>query len=202
MLSNYSFLINLFVFIIFIILSNSSFNDPCTYKVSRYQAGTNKTDENFLKNINSELAKKQKCFSLSKSDVESSLCCYDKINQLCAKPSDSNEDIDCPKESTIVNNCGMAGFYEPVYHERCTEISLVDGFCCYVETKTYGNACIRRKEIGEDDKEAITDDIINYLKNQQTPVPQEDIKSVKCEGTFIKNYLGKILFFTAIIACL
>ena len=199
MLSNYSFLINLFVFII---LSNSSFNDPCTYKVSRYQDGTNETDENFLKNINSELAKKQKCFSLSKSDVESSLCCYDKINQLCTRSSVSNKDIDCPKESTIVNNCGMAGFYEPVYHERCTEISLVDGFCCYVETKTYGNACIRRKEIGEDDKEAITDDIINYLKNQQTPVPQEDIKSVKCGGTFIKNYLGKILFFTAIIASL
>ena len=78
MLSNYSFLINLFVFIILIILSNSSLNAPCTYKVARYQDGTNETDVNFLKNINSELAKKQKCFSLSKSDVESSLCCYDK----------------------------------------------------------------------------------------------------------------------------
>ena len=192
--SKYSFLINL---MIFTILYHSSLSNPCKYKVARYQEGTNTTDANYLRNYNSDDSKKQRCFALSKSDVEENFCCFDKTNKLCVESSESSGDIECPVESKIYNNCGMASIYQPVTADRCTEISLVDGFCCFVKTKTNGNACIRQKDIDEDEKDAITDDIKNYVKNY---ISVDDIESVKCEGSLINNYLKKIMFLAGMIA--
>ena len=198
MSSNYSFLIKLFVILI---LYQSSFcDDPCIYKEKRTQTQTNTTDANYLSYINSEDGKKQKCFSLSKSDVFTSKCCYDTTNKLCIKePSGSSTTIECPQNSQVINNCGMAGFYQPVSAERCTEISLVDGFCCFLKTKTKGNACVRKKEIDEDDKNKVSDDIIKYLKRLSTPVEESEIESLKCEGNFLKYFLFYISFLFSFI---
>ena len=93
----------------------------------------------------------------------------------------------------------MAGFYQPVSAERCTEISLVDGFYCFLKTKTKGNACVRKKEIDEDDKNKVSDDIIKYLKRLSTPVEESEIESLKCEGNFLKYFLFYISFLFSFI---
>ena len=194
MSSKYFFLTKLFLFLM---LYQSSFCDGCTYKEKRTQTETNTTDSKFLSNINSEEGKKQKCFSLSKSDVFPNLCCYDATNNLCVKEGTSSNSPQCPTvTTTIVNNCGMAGIYQPVTAERCTEISLVDGYCCFLKTKNGETACVKKKEIDEDDKNMITDDIKKYL--QENSISEADIDSLKCKGFLLKNFLSSILFLLVI----
>ena len=194
MSSKYFFLTKLFLFLM---LYQFSFCDPCLYKEKRTQSQNNITDDKFLSNINSVEGKKQKCFSLSNSDVFNDLCCYDTTNNLCIKGPQSDT-IACPKEATtIVNNCGMAGIYQPVTAERCTEISLVDGYCCFIKTKSAKTACVKKKEIDEDDKNMITDDIKKYL--QENSISEADIDSLKCNGFLLKNFLSSILFLLVII---
>ena len=179
MSSKYFFLTKLFLF--FMLYQSSFCQNECIYKEKRTQSETNKTDAKFLSNINSEDGKKQKCFSLSNSDVFNSKCCYDATNKLCIKDGSASGTIVCPEEATtIVNNCGMAGIYQPVTAERCTEISLVDGY----------------KEIDEDDKNMITDDIKKYL--QENSISEADIDSLKCKGFLLKNFLSSILFLLVI----
>ena len=196
MSSKYFFLTKLFLFLM---LYQSSFcQNECIYKEKRTQSETNKTDAKFLSNINSEDGKKQKCFSLSNSDVFQFKCCYDKENKLCIKdPGSASDPIVCPTvTTTIVNNCGMAGIYQPVTAERCTEISLVDGYCCFIKTKSAKTACVKKKEIDEDDKNMITDDIKKYL--QENSISEADIDSLKCKGFLLKNFLSSILFLLVI----
>ena len=184
---------------LFLMLYQFSFcDDPCIYKEKRTQSQNNITDVKFLSNINSEDGKKQKCFSLSNSDVFQFKCCYDTANKLCIKdPGSTSDPIVCPQEATtIVNNCGMAGIYQPVTAERCTEISLVDGYCCFIKTKSAKTACVKKKEIDEDDKNMITDDIKKYL--QENSISEADIDSLKCNGFLLKNFLSSILFLLVI----
>ena len=198
MSTKYSIFTNL---LILLTLYHYSFcQNECQYKAARYQEEINKTDANYLKNINSEDSKKQKCFSLSFSNVFNQACCYDTQNKLCTSlPASST--IQCPEETHIVNSCGMAGFYQPITPERCTEISLVDGFCCYIKTKTLGTACIKKKEIeDDDDKTVLSDDMKTYLQGLNPKVDPSEVELVKCEGSFIiKNYLVGSLLILAIV---
>ena len=60
-----------------------------------------------------------------------------------------SNDYECPKEAIVPNNCGMAGIYQPNSSDICTEISLVQGFCCYVKLKinnTDSYSCLRVKK--------------------------------------------------------
>ena len=194
MSSKYFFLTKLFLFLM---LYQFSFCDPCLYKEKRTQSQNNITDDKFLSNINSVEGKKQKCFSLSNSDVFNDLCCYDTTNNLCIKGPQSDT-IACPTlATTIVNNCGMAGIYQPVTAERCTEISLVDGYCCFLKTKDGKTACVKKKEIDEDDKNMITDDIKKYLQENNN-FPESHIESLKCKGFLLKNFLSSISFLLVI----
>ena len=92
----------------------------------------------------------------------------------------------------ITNNCGMVLWNQPQKKEDCTEISLVDGYCCYVKTKSYGTACIRQSEIDEDNKNEITDEMknsVNRLKDKtKTGEAAVEIVSVECEGFHIAFY--------------
>ena len=127
MSSKYFFLTKLFFF--FFLYQSSFCQNECIYKEKRTQSETNKTDAKFLSNINSEDGKKQKCFSLSKSDVFTDLCCYNTETKLCIKdPGSASDPIVCPKvATTIVNNCGMASIYQPETAERCTETDGTQG---------------------------------------------------------------------------
>ena len=107
---------------------------------------------------------------------------------------------DTPTE--ITNNCGMVLWNQPQKKEDCTEISLVDGYCCYVKTKGHGTACIRQGEIDEDNKNEITDEMknsVNRLKDKtKTGEAAVEIVSVECEGYHIVFY-GLSLLLLAVM---
>ena len=100
--------------------------------------------------------------------------------------------------TTITNNCGMAKWYQPSSRETCTEISLVDGYCCFVKTSSHGNACIRQGEIDEDNKNEITDEMRNAVKRLNTGTGEPVITSVECKGYYIAFY-GLSLLLLAIM---
>ena len=103
--------------------------------------------------------------------------------------------------TTITNNCGMAQWCQPSSKETCTEISLVDGYCCYVETQSHGKACIRQGEIDEDNKNEITDEMRNAVKRLNKgggELGEPVITSVQCKGYYIAFY-GLSLLLLAIM---
>ena len=100
--------------------------------------------------------------------------------------------------TTITNNCGMAQWCQPSSKETCTEISLVDGYCCYVETQSHGKACIRQGEIDEDNKNEITDEMRNAVKRLNTGTGEPVITSVECKGYYIAFY-GLSLLLLAVM---
>ena len=78
----------------------------------------------------------------------------------------------------------MAGVYQPVTAEICTEISLVQGYCCFVKTEKDGTACIRTRELKKE-KNKETNDIIEYINKHNN---NSVIKSVQCGSEFLKYY--------------
>ena len=194
----------LFIFLnILLIQLPFSTEDPCKYKSDASQTASNcpNTDQgNYLTSSNQE-ENKQKCFSLSESDVESNVCCYDRSTSKCVtEASGTSGNTDCPSPSNpkLRNNCGMAKFYQPVSKEACTEISLVNGYCCFVKTKNYGYACLKQDEIDEDEKDEITDYMKDYFRNRLGLNPDEEIASVQCEGSLLKYY-GFLMILLSVI---
>ena len=105
----------------------------------------------------------------------------------------------CADQTIVTNNCGMVQWFQPAVKEDCTEISLVDGYCCFVKFKgTNGASCIRQGEIDEDNKNEITDEMrkaVNRLKPANVNV---EIESVQCKGYYIAFY-GLSLLLLAVM---
>ena len=205
-------------FIIIISLFNLSLNDyiPCQYRTEASQTIDTApyTDNKYLTSGTSNAEeRKQKCFSLSHSDLVSGQCCYyvnstDQKEYCVDKNSSTSETdsgVECPKDSNLKlpNNCGMALYYQPFSKEVCTEISLVDGVCCYVETKSYGKACLRQDSVDDDDesKEEITDYMKDYFRNK-LDIDPNDIKYVRCEGNYFKFRNMILTLISLAIICL
>ena len=183
------FILNL---LLFLLSFEFILNTGCNYKKTKEGSVINTDDEDILNGIaiNSDEAK-QKCFSLSHSESQTGKCCYkDEKCEAEATPGALGEEY-CAKDSIIFNNCGMAGVYQPLTKEICTEISLVQGYCCFVKTKTKGNACIRTKELNKE-KNTATDQIKNYVKGLS--INPDEIESVLCKGNYIKYYWLFIIF--------
>ena len=187
----------LFIFLnILLIQLPFSKETGCTYYITSSTQAT--TDDNYLKSSNAD-ENKQKCFSLSKSDVESEFCCYDRsASKWVTEGTSGTKECPSPSDPKLRNNCGMAKFYQPVSKEACTEISLVNGYCCFVKTKNYGTACLRQDEIDEDKKDEITDYMKDYFKNKLGLNPDNEIVSVACEGSFLKYY-GFLMILLSVI---
>ena len=175
-----------------IFFQHSIFADPigCIYKDT-----STRTALNYLNQNDDEKTNMNKCFSLSYTNFNAEQCCYykDGNNQFCAdKNENSGLTLECPKDSIIANNCGMSLYFQPKAAESCTEISLVDGFCCYVQTKSHGTACVRTDELDEDKKTKITDkirDAVKKLKLTSTTVSGDvEITEVSCEGYYMKFF--------------
>ena len=130
----------------------------------------------------SDSEKKQTCFSLSNTKDNNGKCCLNIGGNACELNTGT-----CPESNEEVpNNCGMAGIYEPQVSSICKEISLVQGYCCYVKLKKKdpskdSSACIRTKKLNKNKNEA-TDQIKKYVGNDYT------IESVDCHGANIKYY--------------
>ena len=99
----------------------------------------------------------------------------------------------------ITNNCGMAKWYQPSSKETCTEISLVDGYCCYVETQGHGKACIRQGEIDEDNKNEITDEMRKAVNRLKPATENVEIESVQCKGYYIAFYGFSLLLLAVML---
>ena len=158
----------------------------CTYYTASGTQAT--TGDDYLKGSN-EIENKQSCFSLS---TASKKCCYNKDSstnkETCVERDLSAAGPNCPANSVIHNNCGMALFYQPESKEACTEISLVNGYCCFVKTKAasnQGNACLKQDEIDEDEKDEITDYMKDYFRNRLGLNPDEVIAI----GAAIKGHM-------------
>ena len=137
---------------------------------------------------------RQSCFSLSNSYVQTDVCCYNKDTNKCVSKTEIW--TDCPEiSSEIFNNCGMAGIYQPITNEICTEISLVQGHCCFVKTESGATACIRTKELNKDKTKA-TNEIIDYVNKHNN---NSIIKSVQCDGGYLKYYYLMLILFLILI---
>ena len=102
----------------------------------------------------------------------------------------------------ITNNCGMVKFNQPTKKEDCTEISLVDGYCCFVKFKgtSHGTSCIRQGEIDEDNKNEITDEMRKAVNRLRTGTPANVvIKSVQCKGYYITIYGLSLLLLSVML---
>ena len=183
----------------------------CQYRTEESQTSETApyTDHKYLTN-DDENQNKQSCFSLSHSDLVQGQCCY-KVNttdnkSYCIDKDGSGysasppSDLECPveTENTVTNNCGMALYYQPVAKDICTEVSLVNGVCCFVQTKTKGNVCLKQDSIDEDKKDEITDYMKDYFRNKLKLNPDEEIVKVRCNSNYIKFY-GMLLLLLAVI---
>ena len=193
------------LFIILMLFQQPILADPtgCNYKTSS-SSGTQVTDSNYL--TKEENANIQTCFSLSFSDVNNGQCCYVKVadKEYCTTDS-SVSGVKCPEsnefQSKIANNCGMAKFYQPQTEVACTEISLVDGYCCYVKTKNHGTACVRQDEIDEDDKTKIYDEMRYAVKRLKLTTGDADpeVTKVVCEGNYMTYYVFSLLLLAVML---
>ena len=169
-------------------------SEGCKYWISEGKEGT--TDAQYLSQYHIDEEKRQQCYILSNFQGDDTLCCYK--DSKCIKKVDTDTTLtanDCPKtDLKIINNCGMAGIYEPVYSTVCTEISLVQGYCCFVKTKE-GNACIRTKKLHKDINET-TDQINEFVRGIDE---NNEVESVICKGWNLKIYKILTMLITLIL---
>ena len=156
--------------------------------------------------LSSEEAK-QKCFSLSHPGGDKDeVCCYNSITKECIKSGTGIGTEDCPDNTGIVsNNCGMAGIYQPITAATCTDISLVEGYCCYIKYteenvgKEY-TSCVRTIDLNKN-KNSATGKISDYVRRCSEANGSGvnlNIKEVKCKGSFLK-YFWYLIFFVFIL---
>ena len=87
------------------------------------------------------------------------------------------------------------GIHQPITTEIYTEISLVQGYCCFVKTESGATACIRTKELNKDKTKA-TNEIIDYVNKHNNIFI---IKSVQCDGGYLKYYYLMLILFLILI---
>ena len=165
---------------------------PCQY---RLENGTKTSSDVIdpLDGINSIDEQKKTCYSFSHSDIHEGKCCYDSTSKKCLAEATG---LECPKDSVIYNNCGMAGIYQPIINETCIEISLVQGYCCFAKFSDGSTACIRTKEL-EKEKNKVTSDMINYLEKIQAKndsLKSINFEEVECKGYKLKYYMVYLIF--------
>ena len=186
--NNYKLFLFLFLIIISIDLTN---NAPCNYNGK-------KTLEEYLKEKEGEEIKK--CLALSNS-FGNDKCCFDNVNKECIQKDNSITDFtkyECPEDTIVPNNCGMAGIYQPKSPNICKEISLVQGFCCYVKitfNATESHSCLRIKKINKD-KKMDSDEIKKFVDSVAPNAEiKEDCKSSKLKSYWILNFIILFLFY-------
>ena len=117
--------------------------------------------------------------------------------------TDESNGIYCPKVTQIANNCGMAGVYQPEESTICTDISLVNGYCCYVKTSDKGAFCGSRDDMTDDNKNEIPDDVREYVRDYLKSIGETEatttVESITCEGYNLKYY-GLLILMAILIS--
>ena len=168
--------------LLFQLILNQGTENGCSYVKDGVTKNTkdDTTDDSYLKSATG-MSAAIKCFYLTTNTTK---CCYNSVNNKCTSIT-SDTGIECPERADIVkNNCGMAYIYKPKSPEYCTDISLVQGYCCYIKTKSGNTACVRTKELNEE-KNSKTEQIEKYVKDCSST---EEIESVICIGSYFNYY--------------
>ena len=177
--------------LLFITLFDKIINEGCNFTDSN--GNILKTNSSYFNiTVNDNREDKEKCFILSNSFVNSGDCCYDVNNKECVLKGNENDIIECPKRSIINNNCGTSGIYEPKNSFYCTEIPLVNGYCCFVKFKDGSSSCIRTKVINKVNKNSTTEQINKFIQIHKKNV---EIDFVICNGINLKFSCFLISFF-------
>ena len=183
---------SIFILLLFYNSFSLVFSEGCTYQEEKDGAklitnGSNIFSEKEKESIS---LKKKKCFEYSYSVVFQQKCCYDSYRDECTSDNVTtvNKNISCPEPTKIPNNCGLAGVFQPANDSACTEISLVEGYCCYVDFGSKGTSCIKTNKLN-DDKNTITETIEKYIANYNSKLGASDqlvANSVICDGNNLK----------------
>ena len=177
-------------------LFNQVLNTGCLYEKKPGETPVNTDDDNYLTGISDDEEAKEKCFSLSYTPSYNKKCCYK--DKKCIDETEATAD-ECPKDTTIPNNCGMAGTSQPVIKGTCIDISLVQSYCCFVKGKDKSNVCIRTKKLNKDVNTA-TDQINDYVKEMNTKFSKNfEIESVECHGIYINYFWTLVVFIFALL---
>ena len=150
------------------------------------------TNNQYCKNgtldLKDVVIEKKQCLALSNS-FGNNKCCFDNSNQHCIKNESITHfaNIECPNDTIVPNNCGLAGIYQPNSKEICQEISLVQGFCCYVkitlDNGTESHSCLRVKKLNKD-KKMDSNEISSFV---DSVVPNAEIEA-ECKSSKLKFY--------------
>ena len=195
-----------YIYIIFFIIKNTNQEETQTDSVSGITSKVIPGESGAIKcnygNNNEDLDvylngtdAKQRCFDLS-NNFNNPACCYyeDKDKKECVtKSDDMDSKYICPKDNFIPNNCGLAGIYQPESSTICTEITLVQGYCCYVGVKTGDEtkySCLRTKKLAKEKNKA-PEQITSYV----TKIDQKYV----VESCICWNYYLQYFWFLNLI---
>ena len=159
-------------------------------------------------NVTDDEEKKRRCFDLS-YNFKNNICCYDETKKTCYNVTETeiSGNLICPQNASIPNNCGLAGLNQPVDPSVCKEISLVQGYCCYVTIKVEGqnepqHSCLRTKKLAKVKDEA-SEQIKNYIeKIQETKKTKYEIGEVDCWNFNIQYFWLSNLIINIILLLL
>ena len=192
---------NLLFITLLLTLISLCHNDPekCKYQSDKDDKKGIYVDDAYFNKQDDDKKREQICHSLSHSPVNKDKCCYDKTLDTCVSETAeviSNTDrYDCPIGTEVHNSCGMAGVYQPFQSSICTEISLVDGYCCFVKSKIDGvntTSCLRTKKINKD-KNSETEQIKKYLEHFGA-----EFVEMTCNGNYLQ-ILKRISFILGVL---
>ena len=181
---------SIFILLLFYNSFSLVFSEGCTYQEEKDGAklitnGSNIFSEKEKESIS---LKKKKCFEYSYSVVFQQKCCYDSIHDECTSDNRTsvNKNISCPEPTSIPNNCGMAGIFQPADATSCTEISLVGGYCCYIDFGRNGKSCIKTNKLN-DEKNTATEMMEQYISKYNNNTGAKAIVSnVICDSYNLK----------------
>ena len=167
--------------------------EKCNYTTDLDEYLNDEKDEN-----------KRRCFALS-FNFGNNICCYNETNNTCYNMTDGDGSDDyCPKKASIPNNCGLAGLIEPTNSSVCTEITLVQGYCCYVTIKDGDktlNSCLRTKKLAKVKNEA-SEQIKNYIEKLKDKDHNYEIEKVDCWNFNIQYFWLSNLIINIILLLL
>lgn len=196
----------IFVLTIFHCISSIDIESlPNTYEYCKYSNGSNITT--YEDCVKLQVGDKISCCFIEANN--SKKACI-KLNQAKNTLNTLKKEIDSIVESkttnfrcsvetkSISNNCGVAGIYEPLSRDYCSNATIPESFCCMVKHSD-GVSCRRLdKYINDDDEPKKYSDLSKEIKDIN---PNVAITAVLCSQRFI-HYATFLFVFTLIVVVL
>ena len=175
----------LFLFYIFLINLKLSQQDTC------FLNGYNLTNQTTM-----PIWEMCKAFSYQ---FNNSICYYNQTDGTCLNITEDSQLIQNKNYSLakISNNCGTAGFFEPLNEGACRDIPLVDARCCFVNykdnLKENHTVCLRTTELKKEEN------VVKALQEHIKTFGNYEYISSHCKGENSKYDLNIGLIFLILL---